>query len=234
MTGSLSRARPIERVPIRAQVRRLLLEGMLRGDPAPGSSINESERSLQLGVSRTPFREALLNLVGEGFLGATPGKGFYVLPLRAKEVEDLYPIIAALEVLALRASPPPTTSELKSLSRINTELESVRDDWEAALSQDELWHETLLSRCDNRRLLETIRMLKYHAKRYESGYMRHSGRIIRSAEQHRAILRALREGDRDEAACLLEANWKISRDFLLPWLRQQETRRHPSSVGKKS
>ncbi|HZI89906.1 MAG TPA: GntR family transcriptional regulator, partial [Candidatus Polarisedimenticolia bacterium] len=84
-------ARPIVRAPIRSQVRRYLLEGMLHGDPAPGSSINESELAQQLGVSRTPLREALLSLVGEGFLHADPGRGFFVLPLSAKEVEDLYP-----------------------------------------------------------------------------------------------------------------------------------------------
>jgi len=222
-------ARPIERVPIRSQVRRRLLEGMLRGDPAPGSSINESGLSVLLGVSRTPLREALLNLVGEGFLSATPGKGFYVLPLSTKEVEDIYPIIAALEVLGLHASPSPTSTQLKRLAEINAELESVRDDWEAALRQDELWHRTLLSGANNRRLLETIRTLKYHAQRYESAYMRHSGRIIRSVEQHRAILRALRDGDREGAARLLEANWKISQDFLLPWLREEEARKEPPS-----
>jgi len=231
MNEPVRSARPIERVPIRSQVRRVLLEGMLRGDPAPGTSINESELSVLLGVSRTPLREALLNLAGEGFLRATPGKGFYVLPLSAKEVEDLYPIVAALEVLALGAWQSPDLSELKRLAEINAELESMGDDWEGALRQDELWHQTLLSRCDNPRLLETIRTLKYHAQRYESAYMRHSGRIIRSAEQHRAILRALREGNLDPAARLLEANWKISQDFLLPWLREQEASKESSAFG---
>jgi DNA-binding GntR family transcriptional regulator len=211
----------IVRAPIRSQVRRVLLEGMLRGDPAPGSSINESTLSQELGVSRTPLREALLNLVGEGFLRAAPGKGFFVLPLSAKEVEDIYPVIAALEVLALRASPI-HAADLKRLAAINKELEAMRDDGEAALLADERWHEALLAGCPNRRLLETIRGLKYHAQRYEAAYMRHSGRIIQSVAQHRAILRALREGDVDEAARRLEANWKISQDFLLPWLREQK------------
>jgi len=213
--------RAIVRTPIRSQVRRVLLEGMLRGDPAPGSSINESVLSLELGVSRTPLREALLNLVGEGFLRAAPGKGFFVLPLSAKEVEDIYPVIAALEVLALRSTPI-HAADLKRLAAINQELEAVRNDGEAALLADERWHEALLAGCPNRRLLETIRGLKYHAQRYEAAYMRHSGRIIQSVAQHRAILRALRAGDVEEAARRLEANWRISQEFLLPWLREQE------------
>ena len=217
----------IVRAPIRAQVRRVLLDGMLRGDPAPGSSINESELSAHLGVSRTPLREALLSLVGEGFLEAAPGKGFFVLPLHAREVEELYPVIAALEVLALRSSPPPSPSKLKELAAINQELDSVRHDGEAALEADARWHEALLASCPNRRLLDTIRGLKYHAQRYESAYMRHSGRIIQSVAQHRAILRALREGDREEAARRLEANWKISQEFLLPWLRALEEAAKP-------
>jgi DNA-binding GntR family transcriptional regulator len=204
-------------------VRRILLEGILRGDPAPGSAINESELSALLGVSRTPLREALLGLVGEGFLRSSPGRGFFVLPLRSKEVEDLYPIIAALERLALLSSPPPSRADLLRLAEINRELVAGREDWEAALQADEAWHRALVSRCGNERLLETIRALKYHAQRYESAYMRHSGTVIESIAQHRAILRALREGDTEVAAQRLDLNWKISQDFLLPWLRAQET-----------
>jgi len=216
-----SAVRPIVRVPIRSEVRRMLLEGMLRGDPAPGSSINESELSALLGVSRTPLREALLSLVGEGFLRATPGKGFFVLPLSVKEAEEIYPILAALESLALRSSPPPSAIEIRRLVELNQKLAAERDNWATALNADESWHEALLSRCGNERLRETIRALKYHAQRYESAYMRHSGTLIQSVAQHRAILRALRGGDIEAAARLLEANWKISQEFLLPWLRDQ-------------
>ena len=217
----MSTAPAIVRRPIRDQVRRVLLDGMLKGDPAPGSAINESELSQELGVSRTPLREALLSLVGEGFLHATPGKGFCVLPLSAKEVEELYPVIAALEVLALRSSAAPTAADLKRLAAINQDLEGVQNDAEAALEADDRWHEALLARCDNRRLLETIRGLKYHAQRYESAYMRHSGKIIQSVAQHRAILKSLREGNLDDASRGLEANWRISQEFLLPWLRDE-------------
>ncbi|HYQ96580.1 MAG TPA: GntR family transcriptional regulator [Candidatus Eisenbacteria bacterium] len=223
-----AQVRPIVRIPIRSEVRRILLEGMLRGDPAPGAPINESELSGLLGVSRTPLREALLGLVGEGFLRASPGRGFFVLPLSAKEVEHLYPIIAALEGLALRSSPRPSVAEIRRLNDINQELALERDNWKAALHADERWHEALLSRCGNERLLETIRMLKYHAQRYESAYMRHSGTIIQSVAQHRAILRALRAGDMEAAARFLDANWKISQDFLLPWLRNPELAPTPS------
>jgi DNA-binding GntR family transcriptional regulator len=204
---------------------------MLRGDPAPGSPINESELSGLLGVSRTPLREALLSLVGEGFLRASPGRGFFVLPLSAQEVENLYPIIAALEGLALRSSPRASSAEIQRLNEINQELAHGRDNWKAALDADERWHEALLSRCGNERLLETLRMLKYHAQRYESAYMRHSGTIIQSVAQHRAIIRALRRDDLEAAARFLDANWKISQDFLLPWLRTQEA--VPSPVTRR-
>ena len=222
MTLAAAAVRPIVRIPIRSEVRRILLEGMLRGDPAPGSTINESELSALLGVSRTPLREALLGLAGEGFLRASPGKGFFVLPLSAKEVEDLYPIIATLERLALFSSPATSKAEIQRLADINQHMAAVRENWEAALEADGRWHETLVSRCGNERLLETIRALKFHAQRYESAYMRHSGTIIQSVAQHRGILRALRDGDIEMAARLLDDNWKISQKFLLPWLREEE------------
>ena len=222
MTRSTQSVRPIVRTPIRSEIRRVLLDAMLRGDPAPGSAINESELSRMLGVSRTPLREALLGLAGEGFLGASPGKGFFVLPLVARDVVELYPMIAALEQLALRSSPPPNTADLRCLEEINTNLASRRKDWRSALASDQAWHEALLSRSPNRRLLETLRALKFHVQRYEGAYMRHSGTIIRSIAQHREIARALRAAETEEACRLLEANWKISQDFLLPWLHGQE------------
>jgi DNA-binding GntR family transcriptional regulator len=213
------RAVPIERAPLRREVRRVLLDRILRGDIAPGSSIHESDLAIDLGVSRTPLREALLGLEREGFLRSEAGRGFFAAPLTAEDAGELYPILWTLEGLALASSPAPAPSRLTELTRINADLARFERIPERALDLDRIWHDTLLSGCTNRQLVVMTDVLKDQARRYERAYMEDSGRVFVSTQQHEDILRALGAGQRDEAVRLLETNWRVSLDFLLPWLR---------------
>ena len=217
------RAVPIERAPLRREVRRIVLDRILRGDIAPGASIHESDLAIDLGVSRTPLREALLGLEREGFLRSEAGRGFFAAPLTAEDAGELYPILWTLEGLALAASPAPAPSRLAELTRINADLARFERIPERALDLDRLWHDTLLSGCANRRVLVMTDVLKDQARRYERAYMEDSGRVFVSTQQHEDIVRALGAGQRDEAGRLLEANWRVSLDFLLPWLRGART-----------
>jgi len=213
---------PIIRTPLRTEVRRLLLDGLLHGDPAPGSGINEAELATRLGVSRTPLREALLDLEREGLIAIAPGRGFSVQPLTARDAEEIYPILYSLESLALGEIAKHPASRLKELERLNARLEASRDDAERALTLDREWHRTLLLGSANRRLLNLLESLKNQAYRYEFAFMRYSGKVISSVRQHRDIVRALRRGDSDEACALLKANWIVSLEFLRPWLARSD------------
>ena len=213
---------PILRTPLRTEVRRLLLTGLLHGDPAPGSGINEAELAARLGVSRTPLREALLDLEREGLIAIAPGRGFSVQPLTTRDAEEIYPIIASLEVLALGQISKRTPKRLQELDALNARLEAARKDAEQALALDREWHATLLADCSNRRLLSLLESLKNQAYRYEFAFMRYSGKVVNSVGQHRGIVRALRRGDHAAAGALLNANWIASLDFLRPWLAGRE------------
>ena len=213
---------PIVRTPLRTEVRRLLLVGLLHGDPAPGSGINEAELAARLGVSRTPLREALLDLEREGLIAIAPGRGFSVQPLTARDAEEIYPILYTLEALALGSIPKHPISRLKELEAVNARLEAARADADRALALDREWHAMLLADCPNRRLLGLVETLKNQAYRYEFAFMRYSGKVISSVRQHREIVRALRRGDAGEAGALLRANWTVSLDFLRPWLARGE------------
>lgn len=214
---------PIARAPLRSEVRRLLLEAIVRGDLAPDEGIHEAELSARLGVSRTPLREAMLALVQEGFVTATPGRGFSVRPLSRGDAEEIYPILWTLEGLALRSAWPLSRAALKRLDEANRRLEAARTDPALALARDREWHALLLASCPNRRLLGSIENLKDHAARYEDAFMRHSRKVILSVSQHREIQGAIRRGDLDGALALLETNWRVSLEFLGPWLDSRKT-----------
>src|SRR5262245_11772781 len=161
----------IAREPLRGEVRRRLLSGLLHGEPAPGTGIQEAALAAELGVSRTPLREALLSLEQEGFLRSEPGRGFFVPPLTIEDAREIYPVVASLEGLALRLAAPIEPDRVERLARLNDELKGAQSDPGRALDLDRAWHALLLERSRNRRLSTAIAGLKGQAYRYEYAYM---------------------------------------------------------------
>ena len=210
----------ITRVPLREQVHRAIVGRILREELAPGARISDSVLAQELGVSRTPVREALLRLEGEGFLEVDVGRGFFVKPLSAGEVREVYPILWTLEVLALRSSPPPGPRTVAELDRINAELGLAAEDPERRIELDLAWHRTLLEGCPNQQLLALIASLKAVIRRYEYAFMQNAGLIDVSTRAHDEIARAVARGDVEAAVPLLESNWRFTLEELLPWLEQ--------------
>jgi DNA-binding GntR family transcriptional regulator len=206
------------RKPLRDEVHQLILDRLLRGELPPGGRVIESELATRLGVSRTPLREALFRLEQEGFLQADLARGFTVVPLTAREVREIYPIIWTLECLALTSIGLPERVSLSELKQINDDLAQVRDDPAHMLTLDSRWHETLVQSTPNHRLLRMIASLKKVAYRYEWAYMRETTLVATSVEQHSAIIDALCKQDLAQAITLLEDNWRFGMNALLQHL----------------
>lgn len=200
--------------PMRADVHRALLEGIVCGDLAPGARIKELELSQKLRVSRTPVREALLRLECEGFVRSELARGFSVEPLSAREIRESYPIIAALEELALRTSALVLPSLVAQLTKLNREL-AANAGPEYAIDCDSRWHETLISGCPNRRLNQITAELRSTLRRYERLYMMDSLLIAESARQHTRIIDAIVAGDVEAAVNALADNWRFGMETLL-------------------
>lgn len=211
----------ITRVPLREQVHRAIVGRILREELAPGARISDSVLAQELGVSRTPVREALLRLENEGFLDVDVGRGFFVKPLSAGEVREVYPILWTLEVLALRSSPPPGRGTVAELDRINAELGRAEDP-EDSIELDVAWHRTLLEGCGNQQLLALIASLKAVIRRYEYAFMQNAGLVSVSTRAHDEIARAVERGEVEAAVPLLESNWRFTMEELVPWLEQSE------------
>jgi DNA-binding GntR family transcriptional regulator len=97
----------IQRKPLREQVQREIRERIVDGRLPAGESLNEIRLAGELGISRTPLREAMLGLEAAGFLVSAMGRGFRVPPLAASEFRDLAAMLARLEPLAVESSPGP-------------------------------------------------------------------------------------------------------------------------------
>jgi DNA-binding GntR family transcriptional regulator len=91
----------ISRERLSADVHQELLGQIVRGLFAPGQKLKDTELAEQLGVSRTPVREALLRLEREGFLSAQKHLGFSIKGLQESEILEVYPLVKLLECSAL-------------------------------------------------------------------------------------------------------------------------------------
>src|SRR5512143_1929987 len=147
----------LTRTPLREEVHRRILQRIQSGDLPPGSKLSDQALAGQLGVSRTPVREALLRLARDGVLESTMGRGFRLPPLDRTELREVGAILPSLEALALRLSPPATPAQLERLAEVDRAIETTRGDVSRCLDLEDEWHAILLAACPNRRLLDLIR-----------------------------------------------------------------------------
>jgi len=205
----------IQRVPLRDLIHRKLLERILHGQFPPGSRIKDTELSEELAVSRTPVREALVRLVKEGFLENQVGRGFLVRPLTGEEVREIYPIIGALEALALRYCKLLDKESLDRFEKIGVEVRGPHDDFIRLIELDVEWHKVLLSGCTNRHLLDMIADLKSIVFRYEYAFMQNLELVETSIDEHREIVSMFFKEGPAAAVPLLEKHWESSMNALL-------------------
>jgi DNA-binding GntR family transcriptional regulator len=208
----------IARAPLADEVYRKVLQRIQHGDLAPGSRVRDTDLAAQMGVSRTPVREALLRLSRDGALENLVGRGFRVRPLDPVEFGETGAILGELESLALRLAPTPTPDRIARLQAIDRSLEQTRGDPSRCLDLEDDWHAVLLEACPNRRLLDLIASLRQVTRRYLGAYMRGAGRLSLSTLPHQRILQAFREGGRDSAATAFDQQWHRALAELESWI----------------
>jgi len=193
-----------------------------RKELGPGLRINEVHLSRALGVSRTPLREALSALSSEGALSTVARKGFFVAPLSAEEVRDIYPIRAILDPEALRLSGIPGKAVLQRLERLNERILKARS-IEARIALDDEWHLALVAGCLNRVILGLIEQFIRRTHRYEFAYMADRSNLEAAVDEHEQILEALRRKDLDAACVALKQNLTSGCEVILRWLETQRS-----------
>lgn len=169
----------------------------------PGSQRLEAELALELGISRTPAREAMLRLAQEGLVAITPRHGMRVLPLSAADMREIYDVLESLEpkaaeLLARRALPP---AELAPLHAACDAMERAlaagdRPAWAAA---DEDFHRGLLQLCGNGRLAAMVMQVWEQSHRARMLTLNLRPLPAASTAEHRAIMVAIAAGDGDGA-----------------------------------
>lgn len=211
---------PITRKPLRDLVYQEILQRVQQGELVPGTRVRDTTLASQLGVSRTPVREALLRLAGEGVLDADMGRGFSVCRLDPAEMRESGAILSALEVFALRSAGSTSGEHLARLGDLDRSLAATRSDGDRVVALEEEWHRVLLLDCPNRRLREMIDNLWQVPRRYMRAYLRDAGRVSLSTQHHARIIEALRRNDRQTAAERLSHHWERGIEELGSWMER--------------
>jgi len=221
--------------PVREEVRRLLLDRLLARELAPGERLNESQLAAEFGISRTPLREALLQLASDGLVEARPGRGFFVAGMDPDTARDLYLVVGTLEALALRRTGVPDVETLRALRSLDERRPRQARGYDGArkVDVDMAWHRRLVAACPNLPLAELLQVARRRVFRYEYVHASEFERVgTTGLEQHRRILDALEAERLEEAAGLLEEHWRHGAASLSAWLEGADLSASDRSEGR--
>ena len=210
----MSASSPLVLKSLREQVYGHLRHLLSRGEIQPGSFINQDELAARLGVSRTPLRDALLQLEAEGFVAILPRRGVRVEALTVEDVRHIYEVVGALEGAAvLAAFPGLGAAEQAALHRLNGEMKDAldADDFDRYYEANLAFHDVFLDRCGNEQLERIVRRLKQRL--YD--WPRRRGFVkeweLASLEEHAAFARLVAKGDATAAADhLRDVHWSFA------------------------
>ena len=182
----------------------MLREKIVRLDFAPGDVLREDELRETLGLGRTPIREALQRLQREHFVTVIPRRGMFVSGIEVEELSMLFETRAVLEPYAARLAAARGTEE--HWDAMADVLATKTDGPDELLAVDRRCHEIMWEAADNRFMLDPLDTLYAQGDRLWHLYLSDVSDMGHAVSEHDEILKALRDGDGDRAAELVEAH----------------------------
>ena len=212
-------AKPIERsgsLKDRAyhEIKRQLLGGGLERD----SVYSANQFAEILGISRTPAREALLQLVAEGHLVPVENQGFRIKEYSEKEIRDFFEARRLVETyVAERVAGTLDPDQLAHIDQNLREMDELaaKGDHDAFLETDKEFHTSLVRKCDNLILDSIMDRIRSHFAVFGLAAISHAGRVQEILCEHRAVIDALHRGDKAQAAAAMRDHLLITEKYVL-------------------
>ncbi len=204
--------------PLRELVFESLREAIISGSLPPSERLMEIQLAEEMGVSRTPVREAIRKLELEGLVVMIPRKGAYVAGMSIKDIVDVFEIRGALEGLAAElASERVTDEELESMERylvkISEEIES--GDLSKVVETDTDFHTLIYKASRNARLSQIISNLREQIQRFRTTSLSFPGRMKIALEEHRKIVEAISSRDGELARKLAQEHIENAENTMM-------------------
>lgn len=203
----------IKRTSVREEAYMILRDWIVQGILKPGQQLRDKELAEQLGVSRTPIREALLRLEDEGFVETKPSRSTIVSPIQLEGVLNIYSIVWTLEKLAMeQAFDFIEEKHLIEMEAINHEVKKAIDEGNqiVAVQKDDDFHSIYINLSTNDELKRILLGLKQKLIRMELFYFNQVSDVHFSVDEHDQIIQALRNGNLTMVLKVIEKNWKAS------------------------
>ncbi|TAK53977.1 MAG: GntR family transcriptional regulator [Gammaproteobacteria bacterium] len=200
------------------QVADQLRARILARELAPGAWIDEQALAAELGISRTPLREALKVLAAEGLVAMKLRRGAYVAEVTPPELAEIFHVLGVLESDAAAAvAEHASDTGLAELAAIHAELETTTGDRDAFFAANERFHRRLLELAGNRWRQQIVTDLRRVMKLTRHQSLQREGRIAASLDEHRRILAALQARDAASAQALTRAHIAEGERAALPY-----------------
>ena len=202
-------ARVVRGDSLREQVRRALEAALVAGELRAGEIYSAPSLAEEFGVSATPVREAMLDLVKDGFIEVVRNKGFRVLEVSDADLDQISQIRLLLEVpTAVRAAAVLTPENFTRLADVASEITSSAScgDIIGYLDADRRFHLELIATVGNQRLTDLVDRLRLQTRLSGLHNLARTGRLVTSADEHHQILAALQAGDTEAVTRLMNAH----------------------------
>jgi len=173
-------------------------EAIINGVFSPGERLMEIQMADEMGVSRTPVREAIRKLEMEGFVVMIPRRGTYVSNMSIKDINDVYEIRISLDTLAAGlAAERISDEELEELQRLLVKVGNAieENDMAKVVEADIEFHDVLYKASRNERLRNIINNLREQITVIRGVSMRYPGRLKDTQEEHRRLVESIAARD---------------------------------------
>jgi DNA-binding GntR family transcriptional regulator len=208
--------------PLSQTVADWLAQRIITGETAPGERLTEPRIAELAGVSRSPVREALRILAGEGLVEITPRHGARVTHVGVRDARELYACRLLLEPrCAYEAVEAITPAGVADLDAIRAAMEAAEDDGPGFLRLNVAYFRSLTQHCPNALLREFVELTWANAQRYWSVFARVDGYSTGSLARHAPLHAAVRSADAAAALAADHALLEQARNVLVSTLESQ-------------
>ncbi len=191
-----------DKYSLQGRVFNRLREDILSGKYKENDELREMTIGAELGVSRTPVREALRQLEFEGLVSIIPNKGAYVIGISKKDLKDIYEMRARLEGLCARWATKNVTDEnISRLEEISdlSEFHYAKKKFDKVLELDNEFHELLYEMADSKMLYKTLSDFHHYLEIIRKKTLSSDERVCASIKEHKDIVEAIKAKDKDRA-----------------------------------
>lgn len=209
--------------PLRDKIVASIRDSIIDGRLQPGERLMEPETAKMLGVSRTPIREAFLQLESEGFVKVVPRKGAVVTELSLKDALETYDIKSELEALAAKLSVNNFNAEqIEELTSLNNEMERhsklKKKNYKLFLELNSRFHQIIIKTSGNEKLYRLICQLRRQTLRYNYLYLSLLSHLDNTVEEHYQIIEAIKKRDSLKTENLIRKHGDTARKALCDYM----------------